>query len=151
VTVPQHRRAALRSRSHRPRFSSKSFRPGWEDADDSARNWNADIWERGMGWVSSPSPELGTSGTDVPRSRTPIRRNRPKGRLTDTQRREICQYHDNNPNVRQEDIAKEYGVERSTISKILKYKSKWLNLPLSAAGTFSCVAKSRASLRYVVG
>ncbi|KAF9242582.1 hypothetical protein BU15DRAFT_72698 [Melanogaster broomeanus] len=41
----------------------------------------------------------------------------------------ICLYHEENPNARQEDIAARYGVERSTISKILKHKTKWMNVP----------------------
>lgn len=31
--------------------------------------------------------------------------------------------------MRQEDIAAKFGVERSTISKILKNKAKWLKVP----------------------
>jgi DNA-binding XRE family transcriptional regulator len=47
-------------------------------------------------------------------------------RLYNVDRRAICQFHINNPSLRQEDIARKYGVERSTISKILKNKAKWL-------------------------
>ncbi|KAJ6512180.1 CenpB-DNA-bind-domain-containing protein [Mycena vitilis] len=52
-----------------------------------------------------------------------------KQRLFNIDRKEICLYHKENPNARQEDIARLYGVERSTISKILKNKTKWLNVP----------------------
>lgn len=44
-------------------------------------------------------------------------------------RKAICVFHQENPNARQEDIAARYGVERSTISKILKHKTKWMNVP----------------------
>lgn len=57
---------------------------------------------------------------------------KPKGhkkhRLRDLDRKMICQYHLDNPNARQEDIGSHFGVERSTISKILKEKDKWLNI-----------------------
>jgi len=52
-----------------------------------------------------------------------------KQRLFNHQRKEICLYHQDNPGIRQEDIANKWGVERSTVSKILKQKSKWLNVP----------------------
>lgn len=52
-----------------------------------------------------------------------------KQRLFNVDRKAICVYHQENPNARQEDIAARYGVERSTISKILKHKTKWMNVP----------------------
>ncbi|KAJ7044005.1 hypothetical protein C8F04DRAFT_1071283, partial [Mycena alexandri] len=52
-----------------------------------------------------------------------------KQRLFNVDRKDICLYHKANPDKRQEDIARIYGVERSTISKILKNKVKWLNVP----------------------
>ncbi|GLB38452.1 putative centromere binding protein b [Lyophyllum shimeji] len=52
-----------------------------------------------------------------------------KQRLDNAARKSICLYHDAHPNARQEDIAVVYKVERSTISKILKHKTKWLNTP----------------------
>nr|GAT58783.1 predicted protein [Mycena chlorophos] len=61
---------------------------------------------------------------------SPIERPK-KQRLFNTQRREICEYHISNPNARQEDIARAFGVERSTVSKILKNKQKWLNIDVN--------------------
>jgi hypothetical protein len=58
--------------------------------------------------------------------------NRPKQRkqrLFNVDRKAICVYHKLYPSARQEDIAIRYGVERSTISKILKNKLKWMNVP----------------------
>ncbi|TFK52288.1 hypothetical protein OE88DRAFT_1724991 [Heliocybe sulcata] len=52
-----------------------------------------------------------------------------KQRLFNVDRRAICVYANQNPHLRQEDIAAQYGVERSTISKILKQKARWLNVP----------------------
>ena len=63
-----------------------------------------------------------------------------KQRLYNVDRKAICVYHKENPTMRQEDIALKYGVERSTISKILKQKQKWLNVP---DGEEVLVAKQR--------
>ena len=67
-----------------------------------------------------PSPPVGPV---VPRAK------QRKQRLFNVDRKAICMYHQDNPNARQEDIAARYGVERSTISKILKHKTKWMNVP----------------------
>ena len=53
---------------------------------------------------------------------------KPKKRLQNRQRKEICQYYMEHPNARQEDIAARWGVERSTVSKILKNKHHWMNI-----------------------
>lgn len=66
-----------------------------------------------------PSPP----GAVIPRAK------QRKQRLFNVDRKAICIYHQDNPNARQEDIAARYGVERSTISKILKNKTKWMNVP----------------------
>jgi len=65
-------------------------------------------------------------------STSPLPAPRPKQRkqrLFNVDRKAICLYHKQYPNARQEDIGMRYGVERSTISKILKHKTKWLNVP----------------------
>ena len=54
---------------------------------------------------------------------------KPKKRLYNRERKAICKFYQDNPHVRQEDIAAQWGVERSTVSKILKNKEKWLHLP----------------------
>ncbi|CAE6518354.1 unnamed protein product [Rhizoctonia solani] len=78
-------------------------------------------------------PSVARSSAGAPRSgsnhaASPIRRRANKQRLDDARRKEICSYARDRPKARQEDIAIKYGVERSTISKILKHKDKWLSL-----------------------
>ncbi|MCJ1256396.1 hypothetical protein MMC24_004217 [Lignoscripta atroalba] len=46
--------------------------------------------------------------------------------LTDTDRRRMCQYHEDNPTVKQTEIGAMFGVERSTVSKVLRQKDKYL-------------------------
>jgi hypothetical protein len=52
-----------------------------------------------------------------------------KQKLANSDRKAICMYAKQHPNARQEDIAARYNVERSTISKILKNKERWLGCP----------------------
>ena len=53
---------------------------------------------------------------------------RKKSKLLSTDRKKICVYHRDNPGLKQEEIAEIFGVERSTVSKILKEKDRWLNV-----------------------
>ena len=78
--------------------------------------------------VSSASAHL----RPYPRPSTHIptaRSKQKKQRLDNHARKEICLYQEQHPNSRQEDIATIFKVERSTISKILKHKTKWLSMP----------------------
>ncbi|RYP50452.1 hypothetical protein DL768_004044 [Monosporascus sp. mg162] len=51
----------------------------------------------------------------------------PRKTLTIQDRREMCKFHQENPHVKQTDIGLRFGVERSTVSKTLRYKERWLN------------------------
>ncbi|KAG8905017.1 blue light receptor [Tulasnella sp. 403] len=51
-----------------------------------------------------------------------------KTKLTDMDRKFICVFAQNHPKARQEDIATKFAVERSTVSKILKCKDKWMKV-----------------------
>jgi hypothetical protein len=46
--------------------------------------------------------------------------------LTDQDRRRMCLYHEQNPSVKQTEIGAMFGVERSTVSKVLRQKEKYL-------------------------
>ncbi|RKF64475.1 hypothetical protein OnM2_018035 [Erysiphe neolycopersici] len=49
-----------------------------------------------------------------------------KRKLTFEKRKLVCEYKRDNPNARQIEIALHFGVERSTISKVLKMKANYL-------------------------
>ncbi|KAI7923502.1 hypothetical protein M0657_002806 [Pyricularia oryzae] len=51
----------------------------------------------------------------------------PRKTLTDDMRREICLFHRDNSGMKQTEIGARFGVERSTISKVLRNKEKFLN------------------------
>ncbi|KAK3375160.1 hypothetical protein B0H63DRAFT_269116 [Podospora didyma] len=50
----------------------------------------------------------------------------PRKTLTDDDRRAMCQYAEDHPNAKQTDIGARFGVERSTVSKVLRHKEKYL-------------------------
>ena len=66
--------------------------------------------------------------SNIPSSQPIVREKHKKHRLRDGDRKSICVYHLTHPNARQEDIGAYFGVERSTISKILKEKDRWLSI-----------------------
>ncbi len=71
-----------------------------------------------------------------------LRMNKQKKKLRNIDRKEICDYSIANPLVKQDAIANRFGIERSTVSKILKHKEKWLAIdPQSDAAR---IAKHRA-------
>ncbi|TDZ23609.1 Tigger transposable element-derived protein 6 [Colletotrichum orbiculare MAFF 240422] len=74
----------------------------------------------GMAPVVAPAPSRTTRLTNGPQ---------PQQRrvLTDDDRKKMCLYAAENPNVKQTDIGAMFGVERSTVSKVLRNKEKYLN------------------------
>ncbi|CAE6498295.1 unnamed protein product [Rhizoctonia solani] len=97
-------------------------------------------------------PSLARSSAGATRSggdhaASPIRRRANKQRLDDARRKEICSYARDRPKARQEDIAIKYGVERSTISKILKHKDKWLSLDTNPRKSIPVKHSSPACIR----
>lgn len=66
------------------------------------------------------SPSIGTKARSA--------NQKTKTKLTDMDRKFICVFAINNPKARQEDIASKFAVERSTVSKILKSKDKWMKV-----------------------
>lgn len=72
--------------------------------------------------ASAPIQSLKTTRPIAP----PIA-SQPRKTLTDDDRRRMCQYHIDNPAMKQTEIGALFGVERSTVSKVLSRKDKWLN------------------------
>ncbi|KIM95037.1 hypothetical protein OIDMADRAFT_60194 [Oidiodendron maius Zn] len=50
----------------------------------------------------------------------------PRKTLTDKERRRMCEFHEANPTVKQTEIGAMFGVERSTVSKVLRQREKYL-------------------------
>ncbi|KAI6811397.1 hypothetical protein KC332_g12058 [Hortaea werneckii] len=50
----------------------------------------------------------------------------PRKTLTDSDRKRMCQYAEDHPNAKQTEIGAIFGVERSTVSKVLRQKDKYL-------------------------
>ena len=75
--------------------------------------------------VTMPPPlgvQLKTS--KVPTSHTPTT---PRKTLNNEIRREMCKFAEENPLLKQTEIGSRFGVERSTVSKVLRNKDKYLN------------------------
>lgn len=82
--------------------------------------------------ASSTSDELLShdfSGGFVPAS---LRMAKRKRKLLNLDRKLICDFQVANPDVKQDTIATKFGIERSTVSKILKQKDKWLKIDPSS-------------------
>lgn len=63
------------------------------------------------------------------------RRLKAKTKLTDRDRKFICIFAERHPKVRQEDIAIKFAIERSTVSKILKARDKWMKVDMYSYGS----------------
>ena len=57
-------------------------------------------------------------------------------RLTDEQRKEICEFALANPNITQNIIATRFGLDRSTVSKILARAENWIGRPITSGKKF---------------
>jgi hypothetical protein len=71
----------------------------------------------------APTPVVKGNGTKLPAIHAAPS---PRKTLTDNDRRRMCQYHEDNPSVKQTEIGAMFGVERSTVSKVLRQKDKYL-------------------------
>ncbi|KAI0795339.1 hypothetical protein BC629DRAFT_1722945 [Irpex lacteus] len=81
-----------------------------------------------------PHPSLETPGSLVhllwaPTKTTPnLGGKNKKQRLYSVDRKVICEFAQQNPSYKQEEIARKFNIERSTVSKILKNKHRWLRV-----------------------
>ncbi|KAK8864344.1 hypothetical protein IAR55_001591 [Kwoniella newhampshirensis] len=76
----------------------------------------------------SPTSSIASSGASLVRTgstSSDLRSVRPKVKLTYDDKRNIVLLHRQNSSLRQEDIARMYGVDRSTISKIILSSHRW--------------------------
>nr|XP_031863207.1 uncharacterized protein CI109_001079 [Kwoniella shandongensis]KAA5530279.1 hypothetical protein CI109_001079 [Kwoniella shandongensis] len=76
----------------------------------------------------SPTSSIASAGANLARNgstSSDMRAVRPKVKLTYDDKRNIVLLHRQNSSLRQEDIARMYGVDRSTISKIILSSHRW--------------------------
>ncbi|MCJ1284108.1 hypothetical protein MMC26_003439 [Xylographa opegraphella] len=78
--------------------------------------------------VPPPLAPISTFATvhSLPPLTTPVPTASARRTLTDQDRRRMCLYHEENPTVKQTEIGAMFGVERSTVSKVLRQKEKYL-------------------------
>ncbi|KAF1816456.1 hypothetical protein P152DRAFT_446107 [Eremomyces bilateralis CBS 781.70] len=75
---------------------------------------------------TTPAVPVAPASTPISATSTSSRTSTPRKTLTDTDRRRMCLYHEEHPNVKQTEIGAMFGVERSTVSKVLRNKEKYL-------------------------
>ncbi|GAA5943842.1 hypothetical protein JCM1841_004364 [Sporobolomyces salmonicolor] len=78
------------------------------------------------GSISSKAGGRASHQKHARRGSSPIKGSRHARKLSNADRKAICQFHLTHPNMKQDDIGAHFGFERSTISKTLKYKEKYL-------------------------
>lgn len=67
-----------------------------------------------------------SSAPPVDPPRLPAQHEKSRKTLTTEQKRAMCQFHEDNPGTRQADIGARFGVERSTVSKVLRQRDQYL-------------------------
>ncbi|CAM1505378.1 Fc.00g110150.m01.CDS01 [Cosmosporella sp. VM-42] len=72
----------------------------------------------------SMTPASSAPPIDPPR--LPAHNEKSRKTLTTEQKRAMCQFHEDNPGTRQADIGARFGVERSTVSKVLRQRDQYL-------------------------
>lgn len=109
---------------------------------------------------SASNSHLFTGESPVRKLPVLMQRRDRKKRLYNIDRYRICMHAQNHPGMKQEDIAAQFGVERSTVSKILKQKARWLSVSptekvlvakLRYPSIHACVVGYSAHLRCVAG
>ncbi|BGP58281.1 hypothetical protein JCM8202_000957 [Rhodotorula sphaerocarpa] len=79
--------------------------------------------------VSRSGSQRESSQKHARRRSSPIKlTNRHQRKLSNAERKAICVFHLTHPGMKQDDIGAHFGYERSTISKTLKFKEKYLAL-----------------------
>ncbi|KAI1393461.1 uncharacterized protein F4822DRAFT_13898 [Hypoxylon trugodes] len=86
---------------------------------------------------TNPSQNYSQPPVPIPPASAPLRQqprlptintSQPRKTLTDEDRRNMCLFHEDNPHAKQTEIGQKFGVERSTVSKVLRRKELYLNL-----------------------
>ncbi|KAI1212973.1 uncharacterized protein F4807DRAFT_457058 [Annulohypoxylon truncatum] len=86
---------------------------------------------------TNPSQSYAAPPVPIPPASAPMRQpprlptintSQPRKTLTDEDRRNMCLFHEDNPHAKQTEIGQKFGVERSTVSKVLRRKELYLNM-----------------------
>ncbi|KAI9727681.1 MAG: hypothetical protein M1828_005909 [Chrysothrix sp. TS-e1954] len=84
------------------------------------------LWDLQLDGQPDPSTSIPSPHHHPHGHRPPLPATTPRRTLTDDDRRKMCLYHDENPSKKQTEIGELFGVERSTVSKVLRHKEKYL-------------------------
>lgn len=101
----------------------------------------------GRGSAYQPSAHRSTNQHALQRraSASPKKGLRKTTKLTNQDRKNICLHREAHPSIKQDLIGEIFGVERSTVSKILKNKDRWLAITTEEDDYFSTPSSPRTS------
>ncbi|BGP43668.1 hypothetical protein JCM10449v2_007713 [Rhodotorula kratochvilovae] len=92
------------------------------------------------GSISRQNSQRDSSQKHTRRRSSPIKTSgRHSRKLSNAERKAICQFHLTHPGWKQDDIGAHFGYERSTISKTLKFKEKYLAMDSEDEASASAV------------
>lgn len=108
------------------------------DGNDPSRSTSraastSDDMDDGLSGSGSGFGGVGMRGNGSGSGSGTVNGKRTKTKIDDVDRKRICEYAAAHPRQRQGDIAAVFDVERSTVSKILKNRDKWLSIDLGDA------------------
>ncbi|KAH0830892.1 hypothetical protein FOPE_02000 [Fonsecaea pedrosoi] len=86
-----------------------------------------------------------SAGSTSDMTPTSAKTNTSRRKLTDEERRQMCIEAEQNPTMKQTQIGAKFNVERSTVSKILRQRDKYMN-PQSKEESVSPIKKNKAKL-----
>ncbi|GAA5863500.1 hypothetical protein JCM8547_007266 [Rhodosporidiobolus lusitaniae] len=81
------------------------------------------------------------------RRSSPIKGTRHTRKLSNADRKAICIFHITHPGLKQDDIGAHFGYERSTISKTLKFKDKYLAMDSDDETSSTAIVRAAANQR----
>ncbi|KIW16016.1 hypothetical protein PV08_06067 [Exophiala spinifera] len=93
---------------------------------------------------SLQTPLSASTASDV--TPTSAKTNPTRRKLTDEERRQMCIEAEQNPTMKQTQIGAKFNVERSTVSKILRQRDRYMNPQFKEESTSPIVKKSKAKL-----
>ncbi|GAB7345050.1 hypothetical protein MBLNU457_3463t1 [Dothideomycetes sp. NU457] len=107
------------------RAANASPMPQWPSQLCDFVPWRTPLCEQQTSVVNmamAPPPLPSNDGAPIP-SRP---KSNPRRTLTDKDRKRMCEYARANPGMKQKDIGRHFGVDRSTVSKILRVKDRFV-------------------------
>lgn len=100
----------------KPQLQLQAIQPGpppVSQPQNSTGSWPSQlVRSRSAGNMKSPTPETSSTSPSSPKKSNTGEKEKPRKTLSADQRKAMCQFHEDNPTMRQADIGARFGVER---------------------------------------